>query len=77
MISKETSLKMSLLSFVAAILVVCIHAPATPVHGMTQLFESATGYVFSVVFMVACSIATSHVLRRWLPRLSKVIFGGR
>ena len=77
MISKETSIKLAFMSFVAAVLVVCIHAPSTPVHGMTKLFESATGYVFSVVFMVACSIAANHLLRRFLPRLSKVIFGGR
>jgi hypothetical protein len=44
---------------------------------MPAFVESAAGYVFSVVFMVACSIAASHLLRRFLPRLSKVIFGGR
>lgn len=44
---------------------------------MPAFVESAAGYVFSVVFMVACSIAASHLLRRYMPRLSEVIFGGR
>lgn len=44
---------------------------------MPTFIESAAGYVFAVAFMVVCSIVASHVLRRFLPRFSKVIFGGR
>ena len=43
MIEKRVSLKLALMSFVAAVLVVCIHAPYTPVRGLSQLFEDFVG----------------------------------
>ena len=39
--------------------------------------ESNGGYCVSVVFLVGCSIIASYWLRRFMPRFSRVIFGGR
>ena len=43
MINKETSLKLALLSFVSAVLVVCIHAPVTREPGFSMFFETLFG----------------------------------
>lgn len=64
MISKGTSLKFAFMSFVAAVLVVCIHAPSTPVHGMTQLFESFIGTHLAAAAVPFFFIASGFFLGR-------------
>ena len=58
MITKETSLKLSFMSFVAAVLVVCIHAPVTREAGFSLFFETFFGSVLpsvAVPFFFAAS----------------------
>lgn len=65
-ISRENSLKVSLLSFVAAILVVSIHVPSTREQGFSMLFENFIGtYIASAAvpffFIVSAFFLESHI----------------
>lgn len=63
-VEKRSSLKLALMSFVAAVLVVCVHAPFTHVRSLSQLFEGFVGSHLAAVAVPFFFITSGFFLGR-------------